>query len=104
PRSSGRRCAIGKIARAIKQDFRRPRGAGSRKHAGDRKATSIRDADATPAGSPRGQVGQSAMMRAIGRLADWAIAKSEIAVLGTAAERPPASSRAKCEDRGGGRA
>jgi len=83
---------------------RRLRGTGSRKHAGDRKATSIRAADAAPAAGPRGQVSQSAMTWAVRRLADWAIAKLEIVVLGAAAERPPAPSRAKRDDCSGGRA
>src|SRR5215831_17993955 len=48
-RSSGRRCATGKAARAVKQDFRRPRGAG-------RAVAPMRDEPDAGAGSPRRQV------------------------------------------------
>src|SRR6516165_3423920 len=72
----------GCAARAIEQDFRRPRGAGSR----DRRATvtSIRDepgVGAVPAaGLPR-QVGRVAVTWAVWRLDNCSIAEEEIGVL-----------------------
>src|SRR5262249_4464393 len=111
-RSSGRRCATGKVTRAIKQDFRRTRGTGStgnRKRAGDRRATVMPmrdqpDADAMLATRPRRQVGQTVMTRAVGWFGSWIVAKSETAVLGIAAERPAASSGSKRDDRSSSRA